>query len=202
MSSAGRRVEVLEKRTVYQGHYRVDRYRLRHEKFDGGWTEKLTREVFERGHAVALLPYDAVRDRVILVEQFRIGAHAAGRSAWLVEIVAGLIEEGETPEDVARRECEEECGCKIERLVPIGTLMPSAGALSETVAFFCGKVDSAHAKAHGGAAGEGEDVRVFSLAWSEAAKRLAAADFTSATAVIALQWLALNRERIRKEWLP
>jgi ADP-ribose pyrophosphatase len=195
-----RRVEQLEKRTVYRGHYRVDRYRLRHERFDGGWTDPLTREVFERGHAVAVLPYDARRDRVVLVEQFRIGAHAAGRPAWLTEIVAGLVEEGENAEEVARRECREESGCEIGRLAPFGIVMPSAGALSETVAFFCAEVDSAAAKPHGGAAGEGEDIRVVAAAWADVERRLRAGEFLSATTVIALQWLALNRARQREEW--
>ena len=194
------RIEVIEKRTVYQGHYRVDRYKLKHETFAGGWSETLTREVFERGHAVALLPYDARRDSVVLVEQFRIGAYAAERKAWLTEIVAGLIDEGETPEEVAHRECREECGCDVGRLIPFGTVMPSAGAMSETVAFFCGEVDSSRAAAHGGAAGEGEDIRVAVRPWPEVERCLVAGEFASATTVIALQWLALNRTRLRAEW--
>jgi ADP-ribose pyrophosphatase len=198
--STPRRVELIEKRTVYRGHYRVDRYELKHETFAGSWSDKLTREVFERGHAVALLPYDARRDSVVLVEQFRIGAYAAGREAWLTEIVAGLIDEGETPEEVARRECREECGCEVGRLVPFGTVMPSAGAMSETVAFFCGEIDSSRAPAHGGAAGEGEDIRVSVRPWLEVERCLATGEFTSATAVIALQWLALNRVRLMAEW--
>jgi len=195
-----RRIEVIEKRAVYQGHYRVDRYELKHEMFAGGWSRTLTREVLERGHAVALLPYDARRDRIVLVEQFRIGAHAAGREAWLTEIVAGLVDEGETHEEAARRECREECGCEVGRLLPFGMIMPSAGAMSETVAFFCGEVDSSLAATHGGAAGEGEDIRVAVHPRAEVERRLRAGGFLSATTVIALQWLVLNRMRVRNEW--
>jgi 8-oxo-dGTP pyrophosphatase MutT (NUDIX family) len=120
-----RDVEVLEKTTPYRGFFRMDVYRLRHRKFDGGWTQELSREVFERGHAVAVLPYDPERDRVILIEQFRIGAYAAGLDAWLLETVAGVIEESESAQDVARREAHEEAGCDITDLVPIAEIMLS-----------------------------------------------------------------------------
>ena len=74
-----RKVDILERVTAFQGYFRVDRYRLRHETFDGGMSAEITREIFERGHAAAALPYDPVRDEVVLLEQFRVGAHAAGR---------------------------------------------------------------------------------------------------------------------------
>ena len=105
-------VEIIERATVYQGYFRVDRYRLRHSLFAGGMSAPIEREIFERGHAVAVLPYDSIRDEVVLIEQFRAGAYAAGRPAWLLEIVAGIIEPGETRETVARRETQEEAGLR------------------------------------------------------------------------------------------
>ena len=101
------RIEVIEKTTPFQGYFRIDRYRLRHRKFDGGWTDEMSREIFERGHAAAVLLYDPERDRVVLIEQFRPGAYAAGMEPWLIEVVAGIIDPGETPEDVVRREAVE-----------------------------------------------------------------------------------------------
>ena len=73
--------EILEKTRVYDGFFKIDRYRLRHRLHAGGWSGVMTREVFERGHAAAVLPYDPERDAVVLIEQFRIGAYAAGRPA-------------------------------------------------------------------------------------------------------------------------
>jgi ADP-ribose pyrophosphatase len=73
-------VELVEKTTPYQGYFRIERYRLRHKRFAGGWTEVMSRELFERGHATVVLPYDPLRDAVVLIEQFRVGAYAAGRA--------------------------------------------------------------------------------------------------------------------------
>ena len=91
--------QLIEKTTNYQGYFRIERYRFRHRLFAGGWSGEIRREVFERGHAVAVLPYDPERDAVLLIEQFRIGAlAAAGMPAWQIEVIAGIIDEGETPE--------------------------------------------------------------------------------------------------------
>ena len=80
--------ELIEKATVFQGYFRIDRYRFRHQLFAGGWSGEIRREVFERGHAVVLLPYDPERDAVVMIEQFRIGAAAAGMPMWQREVIA------------------------------------------------------------------------------------------------------------------
>lgn len=193
-------VEILEKTTVYDGYFRIDRYRLRHRLHAGGWTAPLEREVFERGHAVAVLPYDPVRDEIVLLEQFRIGAHAAGRQPWLVEIVAGIIEDGETVEDVARRECLEEAGCAIEELEPLYDYLVSPGGTSESVSLFIGHVDAANAGGIYGLAEEDEDIRAFCVPTDEALNMLAQGGIGNAVALIALQWLALNKDNLRKKW--
>ena len=97
-------VEILERSTPFQGYFRIDRYHLRHRTHDGGWTAPMSREIFERGHAVGILLYDPRQDRVGLIEQFRPGALAAGWHPWLIEVVAGIIDDGETPEAVAVRD--------------------------------------------------------------------------------------------------
>jgi ADP-ribose pyrophosphatase len=194
------RVEVIEKTRPHDGYFRVDKIRLRHRRFAGGWTGEMTREVFERGHAAVVLPYDAVRDEVVLIEQFRIGAFTAGRDAWLVEAVAGIVEPGETAEDVVRREAVEEAGCAITALETIGEVFPSPGGCSELLTLHCGRVDSAGAGGLFGLDHEGEDIRAFVLSFDEAYARLARGAFPNANLVITLQWLALNRERLRREW--
>jgi ADP-ribose pyrophosphatase len=193
--------EIIEKSTAYQGYFRIDRYRFRHRLFAGGWSGEIRREVFERGHAVGVLAYDPDRDAVILIEQFRIGAVAAGVPAWQCEVIAGIIDEGETPEAVARREAEEEAGCTIRDLVPICRYLVSPGGSSETVQLYCGRVDSAGIGGIHGLPEEHEDIRVEAVPFAEARDRLLAGRFGNAPTIIALQWLILNRDAVRARWL-
>jgi ADP-ribose pyrophosphatase len=193
-------VEILEKTQAFKGYFRVDRYRLRHRLFRGGWSGVMTREVFERGHAAAVLPYDPVQDAVVMIEQFRMGALAAGRPPWLVEIVAGIIEEGETAEDVVRREAVEEAGCEIGNLIPIADYLVSPGGTSECISLFCGRVDSSGAGGFHGQAEEHEDIRVSVVPFARAAQMLQDRQVDNATALVSLQWLVINRDRVRREW--
>lgn len=193
-------VELIERKTPYQGYFRIDRYALRHALFAGGMSEPLTREVFERGHAAAVLPYDPERDAVVLIEQFRIGAYAAGRDPWLIEIVAGIVEDGETPREVALRELAEEAGLTADLVEPIGEVMLSPGGTSETLALFCVRADASGAEGIHGLADEHEDIRVTTIPLADALAALDRGDIVSAPAIIALQWLALNRDRLRELW--
>lgn len=193
-------IEIIEQKTVYKGYFRIDRYRLRHKLFAGGWSGEMMREIFERGHAAAVLPYDPVRDTVALVEQFRIGALSAGRDPWMIEVVAGVIDAGEQAEDVARREAEEEAGVALTALEKAHTVLASPGGTSETCVIFCGRADLSQAGGVHGLAEENEDIRVLVVPAIEAFAMLSAGRVENATGVIALQWLALNRERLRREW--
>lgn len=195
-----RKIEISEKTTAFQGYFRIDRYRLRHETFAGAMSAEMTREVFERGHAAAALPYDPVRDEIVLLEQFRIGAHAAGRDPWMIEIVAGIIENGETPEALVQREMEEEAGLSTHTLEPIGTYLMSPGGTSETTHFFCARIDSQSAGGLFGLAHEGEDIRAFVVKANAVSELLASGRIENAAAVIALQWFLLNRSRLRQQW--
>lgn len=194
------RIQLLARDNAYQGFFRVDRYRLKHRRFDGGWTPELDREIFERGQAVALLPYDPQRDEVVLIEQFRVGAYAAGAEPWLLEIVAGIIEADETPESVARRETEEESGLSVGRIESVAKIFVSPGGATEQVTIYCGEVDSAAAGGFHGLPSEGEDIRVLVWPFAEVAPALAANRFNNAPIMIALQWLVANRDRLRQAW--
>lgn len=193
-------VELIRRETPYRGYFRIDRYALRHELFAGGTSEALTREVFERGHAVGVLPYDPVRDAVVLIEQFRIGAYAAGRGPWLIEIVAGIIEADEAANDVAHRELHEETGLVADALDPMGEVMLSPGGSSETMALYCARIDARQADGVHGVADEHEDIRVAALPFAEALAAVDRGDIVSAPTVIALQWLDRHRERLRQRW--
>jgi len=192
--------ELLDKSERYSGFFRINRYRLRHRLFAGGWSGEIEREVFERGHAVGVLPYDPVADSVVLIEQFRIGALVAGMSPWLIEVVAGIVEEGETPEEVARRESLEEAGLEILALMPMCRYLVSPGGSSESVRLYCGRVDSRGAGGIHGLAEEHEDIRVDLMPYGEAIRLLEEGRITNSVSLIALQWLALHRERVRAAW--
>jgi ADP-ribose pyrophosphatase len=193
-------VEVVEKTTVYKGRFQVDRYVLKHKLHGGGWSQPFVREVFERGHAAAVLPYDPVLDRVVLIEQFRPGAYAAGMHPWLVEAVAGIIDPGETAEQVVRREAVEEAGVEIGEIEPVATCMVTPGACSEYVSIYVGRVDASTCGGVHGLAHEHENIRAFTLSVDEAEKKLAAHEFTNVVTIVALQWLLLNRMRLRDRW--
>jgi ADP-ribose pyrophosphatase len=194
-------VEIIERETAYRGYTRVERLVLRHRLFAGGWSAPVRREVIDRGHAAAVLPYDPRRDELVLIEQFRPGALIAGAAPWLVEIVAGILESGESPEDLVQREALEEASCAITALEPIANCLVSPGIFTESVVIFCGRCDTSSAGGIHGIATEGEDIRAFVVSYEEAMRMLADGVFTNVIALIALQWLALNRDRLRKAWV-
>ncbi len=194
-------LEILDRKTVYQGFFRVEVFRLRHRLYAGGWSPPLSREVFERGATVGVLLYDPARDELVLVEQFRLAPHLAGFSGWQTEIVAGIVDEGESEAAVARREAQEEAGVLIaQELVPIHRYMPSPGGSTETTALFCAKVDARTADGIHGLADEHEDIKVVVLSYREAMRRLRADAIQNGPTLLALHWLAANRARLRRLW--
>ena len=195
-----REVKVIDRKTAFDAYFRIDRYRLQHSLFQGGLGQEVVREVFERGHVAAVLPVDPVADRVVLIEQFRPGAFAAGWEPWLVECVAGIIEQGETAADVATREAREEADCRITALVPIMRFLTSPGACSETVQLFCGRIDTRGIGGIHGLPSEGENILVHVISVYEALRRLEQGLIVNAKTVIALQWLALHYQDLKTRW--
>lgn len=194
------KAELVEHVAAFQGYFKVGRYFFRHSLHKGGQSPVISREVFERGHAAGVLPYDPIRDEVVLIRQFRAGLYVAGRHPWGWETVAGIIEDGETPEQVVHREAIEEAGLKIGDLVPIHNLMLSPGAMSESCVLFLGRVDSTSAGGVFGLESEGEDILVKVVPFAEARAMLERGEIDNAAAVVALQWLALHRDEVRNRW--
>lgn len=194
------RVEVSERKAVFDGFFRIVRYRLRHRLFAGGMGPELVRELFERGPAVVVLPYDPEREQVVLVEQFRIGALERDRDPWLLEPVAGMIERGESAPEVARREAHEEAGLELLELIPIGSYYPSPGGSSEICEAFIARVDSRGAGGVFGRADHGEDVRAHVVPLAIALAWLDAGRLRVASTIITLQWLALHRAELETRW--
>ncbi|CAA7613970.1 NUDIX domain-containing protein [Magnetospirillum sp. UT-4] len=193
-------VQILAKDTVFKGYFQIDRYRVRHRTFAGGWTGEIVREIFERGHAVVVLLYDPDREEVALIEQFRTGALAAGWYPWLIECVAGIIDEGETPEQVARRETVEEAGTEAADMVEVGGYLVTAGGSSETVRLYCARVDCSKIAGLHGLEHEGEDIRVFTVPVEEAYAMTKDGRINNSMAVIAIQWLMLERDSLKARW--
>ncbi len=194
-------VEVVEHTTPYRDFFWIDKFRLRHRRFDGSWTPVFEREIFRRADAVALLPYDPVRDRIILVEQFRAAAYASGRHPWTFEVVAGIIDRDETPEAIARREAVEEAGREVRGdLVHICDFFVSPGGATEFVKLYCGRVDAGGDGGLHGLVEEHEDIRAHVLDFEDAYARVRANQIPNAVTIISVLWLALNREDLRRRW--
>jgi ADP-ribose pyrophosphatase len=193
--------EILDKEILYNGFFRMEKYRLKHTLYAGGWSAEISRELFVRGSAVAVLLYDPHTDQVVLIEQFRAGAIIQPNRAWLVEIVAGGIEEGETAIEVAYRESMEEAGCDIQELMVINEFYTTPGGCSERITLFCGKIDSSQVGGIHGLDHEDEDILVRAVDFKDAYLMLENNEIESAIPIIALQWLALNKDKLQKQWL-
>ncbi|NKB57000.1 MAG: NUDIX domain-containing protein [Alphaproteobacteria bacterium] len=192
----------LESRdALHDGFFQMDHFHLRHRLFEGGWSPSLSREIMLRAPVAAVIPYDPLTDKVVLIEQFRGGMFAAGDARpWSIEIVAGIIEKDESAESMARRETLEETGCTVGRLEQIMEFYPSPGGCSEHVTVFCGEVSTDGAGGIHGVASEGEDIRVFSETTDAAMAMIQAGEINNSIGVIGVQWLALNRDSLRKRW--
>ena len=193
-------VEIIARETLYSGFFSMELYRFRHRLFNGEMSGEIRREIFERGHAAVLLPFDPVRDEVVLVEQIRIAAYDVSESPWLLEMVAGMIEEGESVEDVARREALEEAGLIVGRTKPVLSYLASPGGTSERLSIMVGEVDATTADGIHGLADENEDIRVHVVSREQAYQWVEEGKIDNAASVIALQWLQLHYQTLRHEW--
>ena len=193
--------EIVQTDEAYQGFLKIHRYRLRHERFQGGESGILVRERLEDLRAASVLLYDPKLDQVVLVEQFRIGAVGHEASPWLLETVGGYVPAQEPDEAVARRESLEEANCEIGRLERICEFMVSPGISVDRIALFCGEVDASKASGVYGLDHEGEDIRVVVMDAEAAIGELYGGRANSTSIVIALQWLAMHRAALRERWL-
>ncbi|MBE3637059.1 NUDIX domain-containing protein [Mangrovicoccus algicola] len=192
-------VTMHERRRAYSSYFAVDEMVYSHARFDGGHSEPVLRAVFIASDAVTVLPYDPVRDRVLLVEQVRAAPIARGdATAWILEPVAGRIEPGDSPETTARKEAREEAGLDLGALHFIGDYYPSTGCFSEYLYSYIGIADLPDAAATlAGVAAEGEDIRGHVMPRAELMRRLMANEIPDAPLLVSAFWLELNLERLR-----
>lgn len=194
------RWNIEKEERVYDGHFKIDKLSVRHELFEGGYSKSLIRERVLRQNSVAVLPYDPHRDEVVLIEQFRIGSLEKKEDPWLYEIIAGLVEKGESLEDVVYREAIEEANCKLSEIKHISSFYPSAGGLTEVSSLFIGKTDTSNLGGVHGAKDEGEDIRVHVMPSDEALQMLNEGKICSASAMITLFYFKDLREKLMKDW--
>lgn len=193
--------KILAKKREYDGFFKIDSYDVQHALFAGGQSQVFKRELFERGEAAAVLLYDCDKNVVILTEQYRIGAafDAGQTSPWLFEVVAGIVEEGEQPEEVACREAEEEAGCSIKDLIPISSYWSSPGGSSEKIHLYCALIDSHGIGGIHGLADENEDIQVHVVPFEQAYQAIESGEINNAATIIALQWLKLNQNQLKQD---
>lgn len=194
-------VEVIEHHHPYSKFFTVEELAVHHPQFDGSRSGLHQRAVFRVADAVTVLPYDPVRDRILLIEQLRLGAFVHGDAhPWLLEPVAGMIDAGETPEAAARRETQEEAGLALGALHPVARYYPSPGGIAQVLTSYVGIADLPDdITGIGGHEAEGEDILSHLVPWDLACAMLEGGDMANAPLVVSMQWLMLHRARLRAD---
>jgi ADP-ribose pyrophosphatase len=199
-------VVIESEQRVWAGRFPLDVVKFRHRRFDGAMSDTRTWELWRRGHAAALLPYDPVADAVVLIDQFRLPALAAGVDPTLVELPAGLCEDNEDPAETIRREMREEMAMDADRVERIGGFLLTAGGADELCHLYVGRVAAPRADGTGiawlgGEISENEDIRVRVWDAGEAIEAAFAGHFTNSITAIGLFWLASKRDWLRQKWM-
>lgn len=194
-------VEIRKDEVVYDGFFKMNKRELRHRKFNGEWSEFMTREMMVRSDAICVLLFDPKLDKLLLIEQFRpcLPEH---ESPWLLEVVAGMVEKGESDEDVARRESFEEAGVEVQRLEYMFRFVPSPGGLVEHLRMYAGEIDASKVDVNAtlGLDEEHEDIKLH-LFDSADVMPLLEQEIVNASAIMALQWFALHGDKLKQKWL-
>lgn len=194
--------EIVHKEALFQGYFRIDRYHLRQELYEGGWSDVFMREVLDTGkQASFVLLFDPNEDKVVMIEEFRSGPMAYGESPYLLQCVAGIVNSGETFEETARREAVEEAGCEVFELQKIHSYYPSPGCQSQKNTLFVGRTKAPEDGSIHGLVEEGENIRVCVMDAAEAISKLYDGTYIDAASIIAMQWFALHRTDLRSRWL-
>ena len=184
--------KVLDKKNIHDGFFKMNEITLKYKKYDGNWSNEIKREIFGGAQVSAILPYDPKNRKIVLIQQFRPGTISKDNQNYLDEIVAGIIDPGETPEDTAKRECLEETGCEISNLTSIQGYFPAPGSSESFYHLFVGKVIAPEKEIIKGLETENEDILVKSYRFEEVKKKMENNEILNGLTLIALQWFFLN----------
>ncbi|MBC6906427.1 NUDIX domain-containing protein [Saccharophagus sp. K07] len=193
-------VEVVKEEPIYSGFFRLVNVRLRHRLFRGGWSREFSRELFAKAEAASAVVYDPVLDLIGLVDQFRVGTLDSPYGPWTLESVAGMVEEGESPANMMLRELQEEAGLQAKDLLPITGFYPTPGSCNEYTHLFCAICDLSGAGGLFGVDGENEDILFTAYPADDVFNAMLQSRMNNAATLIGLQWLQLNRPRLRAQW--
>ena len=184
--------KVTNKKNLYDGFFKMNEISLKYKKYDGSWSDEIKRELFGGAQVAAVLPYDPIKKEIVLIQQFRPGTISKNTNNYLKEIVAGIIDPGESPEIAAKRECLEETGYKIKKLTPIQGYFPAPGSSKSFYHLFLGEVDSKNGKKIMGLDTENEDILVESFNINHVKKMMQDGELINGLTLIAIQWFFLN----------
>lgn len=193
---------ILSKKRAFQGYHALDVVELEHDSLTGdGSTVKMQREVFSGAMVSCILPYIPETDELLLNQQFRVGAFLMDEPApFLYECAAGAIDDGETPEDAARRECLEETGCTVTDLEFIGVCYPSPGGMDAKFFLYIGRIAAAK-PGYFGFVDEGEEIKTHLLPSSKVIEMLDKNQINNAATMISVHWFARHHQQLRQKWL-
>ena len=184
--------KIIDKKNLYSGFFNLNKYSFIHQKHDGKWTDQIEREIFSGAHVSTLLPYDPIKKEIILIKQFRAGILSRYNEDYLFEIVAGIIDKDEHPEEAAKRECIEETGCKVNKITQIQSYFPAPGSSESFYHLYLGEVNSFKGERIMGLESENENILVKAFKVHEVREMLKKKIITNGLALIALQWFFLE----------
>jgi ADP-ribose pyrophosphatase len=184
--------KIINKKNLYSGFFSLNKYEFTHKKHDGEWTGTVDREVFSGAHVSTLLPYDPIKKKIILIQQFRAGVLSRYDEDYLYEIVAGIIDEGENPKETAIRECFEETGCEVKKIHPIQSYFPAPGSSESYYHLYLGEIQAFDGERIRGLEKENEDILVKSFKIDEVRQMLKEKKIINGLTLVALQWFFLE----------
>ena len=164
--------KIINKKNLYKGFFEMNELSFIHKRYNGTWSNEIKREIFTGSQVASLLPYDPIKKEIILIQQFRTGAISKYKGSYLYEIVAGIIDKNETPEKTAARECYEETGCKVKKIIPIQSYFLSPGSSESYYHLYLGEVESFNGTRIQGLEKEDEDILVSSFKVNKVRKML------------------------------
>ena len=177
---------------IHNGFFKLEELSLVHKKHNGDWSTEFKREIFGGAHVSTVLPYDPIKKKILLIQQFRPGVLKRKHGPILLEIVAGIIDKGETPEEAAKRECLEETGCVVKKLTKIYSYYPAPGSSESFYHFFLAEINAFEGEKILGQENENEDILVKSYSINEVKSLLKKQKIINAATLLAIQWFFLE----------
>ncbi len=184
--------KIISNKNIYNGFFKMNEITLKYKKYDGTWSNEIKRELFGGAQVSAVLPYDPLKKEIVLIQQFRPGTISKNINNYLDEIVAGIIDPGESPETTARRECLEETGCEVKKIIPVQGYFPAPGSSESFYHLFVAEIESFEGERIMGLKTENEDILVKSYKINEIQEKLRKCEILNGLTLIALQWFFLN----------